>query len=140
MFTAWRTEGCEAYEDTLKMTSLVDFFLPYLPLEAPHLRQLLVRGLQRRGAALAADKRLTLAWDDRALEFLLSKVEFDGRYPLEGAKQVESVLTRYTARILRKAPAAQPSAAGKASAGMIEGQMLSLTVGRDGKDLVGHVS
>jgi hypothetical protein len=35
VFDTWSAAGCESYEDTLKMVSLVDFFLPYFPLGRP---------------------------------------------------------------------------------------------------------
>jgi hypothetical protein len=33
VFASWRHNACEEYTDTLKLISLVDFFLPFLPLQ-----------------------------------------------------------------------------------------------------------
>jgi hypothetical protein len=156
------------------MTSLVNFWLPYLPLGGSALRQLMERGLQARRSSLAATKRLQLVWDGDVVDWLLSKVgkevrgpagcscgrlccvttctcsiavhfttewshscwcarpgccnsachtfdsttqesplvlgvlsqvEMDAGVALDGAKSVESVLTRHVGRALRKAPA-----------------------------------
>lgn len=131
VFQAWQQERCEAYEDTLKLTGLIDFFLPYFPLERVHIRELLERGLKQRSSQLLADKAVSLAWSEVVLTFLLSRVEFDGLYPLEGAKQVEAILTRYTARILRKC---KQGAAPKRSR-----HVLMLAVAKEGKELWGQV-
>jgi len=34
VFAQWRASQCESYEDTLKLTSLIDVFLPFLPCSA----------------------------------------------------------------------------------------------------------
>jgi len=79
VFSRWRAQGCEGYEDTLKMTSLVNFWLPYLPLGGSALRQLMERGLEARRSSLAAAKRLELAWDPGVVDWLLSKVGVQGQ-------------------------------------------------------------
>ena len=33
VFEIWRRDGCEQHTDTAKLVSLVDFYLPFLPLE-----------------------------------------------------------------------------------------------------------
>jgi hypothetical protein len=167
VFARWRRDGCEAYEDTLKLVSLVDFFLPYFPLERRHVDELIGRALKERARAfaaaaarravaeddededeeeeeeeggeeagacvaaaedglevaeqqhggtfwppLAATKKacargssppLRLAWRPPVVRFLSSRVEFSGPFPLEGAKGVESAVTRHVARLLRRA-------------------------------------
>jgi hypothetical protein len=120
---------------------LIDFFLPFMPLEASHLRELLRRGLEQRGAALAAGRGVALAWDARLEGWLLERVELDGPYPLEGAKQVENLLTRHTARILRRCcdgggPGSAGGAAGVAGADVAR-RRLTLRVSEDGRDVVG---
>lgn len=79
VFSRWRAQGCEGYEDTLKMTSLVNFWLPYLPLGGSALRQLMERGLEARRSSLGAAKRLELAWDRGVVDWLLSKVGVQGQ-------------------------------------------------------------
>ncbi|GBF93149.1 hypothetical protein Rsub_05880 [Raphidocelis subcapitata] len=104
VFSHWQRSPCESYDDTLKFTSLVDFWLPFFPLERPHVEELTGRELARRGRDLAAAKGLALAWDAGVVAFLADKVEFVGPYPMEGAKGVESAVTRHVARLLRHAP------------------------------------
>ncbi|GFH15612.1 uncharacterized protein HaLaN_11866 [Haematococcus lacustris] len=65
------------------------------------------RALQFRSAQLQASKGISLKWDDQVLDLLVLKVDFDGDYPLEGAKQVDTVADRYLARALRKCQAAK---------------------------------
>jgi hypothetical protein len=182
VFARWRRDACEPYEDTLKLVSLVDFFLPYFPLERRHVDELTERALRARAeglarvaaaaAAVAADENddgetedededgeqdgacaatdgdasaaandhggtfwpplpsaeelgrpscarpgrrglspplLRLAWRPPVVRFLSGRVEFSGPFPLEGAKGVESAVTRHVARLLRRA--AEASAA-----------------------------
>ena len=40
--TAGGTAPCETYEDTLRFTSLVDFYVPYLPLQREQVTSLCV--------------------------------------------------------------------------------------------------
>lgn len=35
VYNHWRTDGCEGYDDTLRFTSAIDFFIPYFPLQKP---------------------------------------------------------------------------------------------------------
>ena len=74
VFERWRADACEAVEDTLKMISLVDLYVPYFPLRALDLRELIVRGLQQRAAELQKQKHVAMSWDTDVVDFLLSKV------------------------------------------------------------------
>lgn len=56
IFSTWAAEGCESRTDTLKMVSLVDFFLPFLPLERRHVAQLF--GMRLEDAA----RHLQVPW------------------------------------------------------------------------------
>lgn len=108
VFAHWQRSGCESFEDTLKLTSLVDFYLPYLPLEKEHVAELTRRALAKRGEVLRLRKGLGLEWDENVVRFLADKVEFTGPFPMEGAKGVESAVTRHVARLLRNAPKQEP--------------------------------
>mmetsp|Transcript_31063 Transcript_31063/g.68966 ORF Transcript_31063/g.68966 Transcript_31063/m.68966 type:complete len:225 (+) Transcript_31063:187-861(+) len=105
---SWLRSGCEAYEDALKFTSLVDFFLPYFPLQRRQVEALMEMQVSDWAAELWHQKHTAMQWDSRVITFLVDKVDFDGEYPLEGAKQVASVATRYIARLVRKCPEATP--------------------------------
>lgn len=53
---------------------MVDFFLPYLPLEGTHVRELFRRRLQEEDLALRRHHAAaSLAWGDPELDFLVSK-------------------------------------------------------------------
>jgi hypothetical protein len=54
--------------------------------------------------------QLRLPCVPRAFMHARTQVDFDGPYPLEGAKQVASVITRYVAPALRKCPSATTEA------------------------------
>lgn len=130
----------------------MSFFLPFFPLERRHIRQLFDGHLRERGAELARRRLGALQWDDAVLDFLTSRVrwqgagggcatggaaercaagetrrvppfkppppsarclprplqvDFDGDFPIEGAKEVATLLTRYVSRPLRLWTAAQ---------------------------------
>jgi len=78
VFDHWQRSGCESYDDTLKLTSLVDFYLPYFPLERRHVAELTRRALAARGLALRAGKGLALRWGEEVVEFLVGKVGLFG--------------------------------------------------------------
>lgn len=73
VFTQWRASGCEAYEDTLKLMSLIDLFLPYLPLERAHMPALVALALVER-VQLLAHQRVALEWAPDVPAFLAGKV------------------------------------------------------------------
>ena len=53
---------------------MMDFFLPYLPLEGAHVRELFRRRLQEEHLALRRHHAAaSLAWGDPELDFLVSK-------------------------------------------------------------------
>lgn len=35
VYNHWRKDGCEGYDDTLRFTSAIDFFIPFFPLQKP---------------------------------------------------------------------------------------------------------
>jgi hypothetical protein len=75
VFAQWRASQCEAYEDTAKLMSLIDVFLPYLPLERAHMPALVALALRDRAALLAqAQRRVRLQWEHGVPEFLAGQV------------------------------------------------------------------
>jgi hypothetical protein len=74
VFERWRADACEAVEDTMKMISLVDLYLPYFSLSVSDLRILVNRGLQQRSVELQEQKHVTMSWGTEVVDFLLSKV------------------------------------------------------------------
>jgi hypothetical protein len=73
VFAQWRASQCESHADTLKLMSLIDAFLPYLPLERQHMPALVQLGLRQR-AALLALQRVALEWQPAVVGALASKV------------------------------------------------------------------
>jgi hypothetical protein len=57
----------------------VSFFLPFLPLERSHIRQLFEMRLAERSAELQDLKLGSLQWDPAVIDFLTSKVREEGR-------------------------------------------------------------
>ena len=96
MFSRWTEAGCESRTDTAKLLNLVDFYLPYFPLERGHIEALFERLLVARAAAEGP-----LSWDRRLPAFLAGRVDYEGGYPIEGAKEVRAVMTRYVSTALR---------------------------------------
>ena len=73
VFAHWQSAGCEAFEDTLKMTSLVDFYIPYFPLERRHVAELARRQLAG-GDLRRARTAVAVAWGVVVVAFLVDKV------------------------------------------------------------------
>ena len=74
VFQRWRGEACEARADTLKSVGLVDFFLPFLPLERRHVVALFDARLRERRDALRRALRAELAWEPDVAHFLADRV------------------------------------------------------------------
>lgn len=96
IFSQWLAAGCESRTDTTKLLNLVDFYLPYFPLERAHIQALFERLLEARAASEGP-----LSWDPRLPAFLAGRVDYEGGYPIEGAKEVRAVMTRYVSTALR---------------------------------------
>jgi hypothetical protein len=69
-------------------------------------RQLFSKALAAAVAQAQRDKGAAISWGGEVMDFLEGKVEFDGAYPLEGAKPVERIMTRHLDRLIRTLPAA----------------------------------
>jgi hypothetical protein len=117
VFERWQKQGCEERTDTMKMVGLVDFFLPFFPLERTHVKELFELRLREKAAAVEAqlkrggssggDSSPPLVWDGAVVEFLTNKVDFEGPYPIEGGKEVGTLMSRYVSRPVREWTAAQ---------------------------------
>lgn len=73
VFAQWRASQCESYADTLKFMSMIDLFVPYLPLERQHMPQLIDLALGHR-AHLLKQQKITLTWDPAVTQYLADKV------------------------------------------------------------------
>ena len=103
VFDRWKKEGCEDRTDTLKMIGLVDFFLPFFPLERKHVVQLFELRIKEKLTTAELQKWGWRIWVDPGVaNFLTDKVEFEGPYPIEGGKEVGTLLTRYVTRPIRE--------------------------------------
>lgn len=75
MFEQWGGDTCEERADTLKMLALIDFYLPFLPLERPHIERLFHMKLRdRQEALIEAKQAANLTWDDEVIKFLTDRV------------------------------------------------------------------
>ena len=74
MFQLWAAEACESTTDIVKLLSLIDFYLPFMPLEKEHITELFKAKLQHRGQEILAAGHGHLTWDDDVVDFLVSKV------------------------------------------------------------------
>lgn len=102
LFSRWVNQGCEERVDTMKSVSLIDMFVPFLPLERENVEDIIDLNLQRRRQhRIGRGEMVDLKWDKSTIEFLSSKIEFDGLYAIEGAKEVGTVLARYVTRALK---------------------------------------
>lgn len=97
---------CEPLIDTLNVLNLVNFFLPYFPLGQREIRDVIILGMATRAHNQGF---LKLKWDEAAVDFLLNKISFESGYPIDGGKEVDSVLTRHIDRPLRQLKNKDPS-------------------------------
>ena len=74
VFERWAAAGCEDHADTLKMVGLIDFFLPFFPLERAHVRAAFNLRLKQRAAALWDAEGVELKWSDAVIAFLTERV------------------------------------------------------------------
>ena len=75
VFSMWADDGCEERTDTLKMLTLVDFFLPFLPLERPHIEALFAMRLRERRRTLIVEGHVAnLTWTPDVVTFLTDRV------------------------------------------------------------------
>ena len=141
VYASWAADGCEAPGDTVRAVAAVDWFLPFLPLHLSHVRALLARRLADRAARAEAEAGLRLVWDDGVLDFLADRVDVGeplglglglggeasgsgagsaALYPIEGAREVATLVTRYVTRAVREVQKGglppPPAAAGRPGA------------------------
>ena len=102
IFSVWREQGCEDFSDSQKFMRSVDHFLPFYPLEKEDIVELFEKKL--RGYEKASGGRLGCDGECRrvVVPFLVQKVEFDGRYPIEGGKEVNTISTGHLSRPFRR--------------------------------------
>ena len=132
VFSKWAAQGCEERVDTIKTVSLIDLFLPFFPLERPQVEDIIDLNLHRRLEHRINKGELAgLHWDRAVVQFLSSRIEFDGNYAIEGAKEVSTVLARYVTRALKQYT---QSSAYDATA------WVALEISQDGKGLVARKS
>lgn len=102
IFSVWREQGCEDFSDSQKFMRSVDHFLPFYPLEEEDIVELFEKKLwgyeEVSGGRLVCDVECRGA----VIPFLVDKVEFDGRYPIEGGKEVNTISTGYLSRPFRR--------------------------------------
>jgi hypothetical protein len=103
LYNKWLQDGCEELVDTQKTLSLIDLYVPFLPLERRHVRAVLEAHLRvRRDRGIKAGEFTDLTWDADALDFLVDRVEFEDVHAIEGAKEAPVVLSRHVSRALRR--------------------------------------
>ena len=101
LFEKWTKDGCEDREDTLKVVGAIDMFVPFVPLDRAAVKSIVHSQLVERGRIKKHRRELgRLEWDDDVLERLVDEVEFEGKYAIEGGKEVSIVLSRCVTRAL----------------------------------------
>ena len=70
----WQKQGCESHDDTLKMASLIEWFVPYFPMGHHSIKRVFEIRLEQLHAALMSEMQAPLTWGNPLLDFLVSKV------------------------------------------------------------------
>jgi len=102
IFKIWRQQDCEAFSDSQKLLRTIDLFLPFYPLEKEHIKKLFEMKLEQFSDEASRTIGQPLTYNASLLGFLVQRVEFDGKYPIEGGKEVNTVTTGYLSRPFRK--------------------------------------
>ncbi|KAF5828296.1 hypothetical protein DUNSADRAFT_17844 [Dunaliella salina] len=106
--------GCEGFMGDLRLTSHINFYLPFLPLQRPQVKELISRELLTwrgvlwngwNGREYVEGKYVLMVWRPQVVDFLTDMVEFYGPFSIEGAKQASTVCVRHIARHVRRCPA-----------------------------------
>ena len=109
VFARWVSQRCEPRADSARALAAIDHFLPFYPLERPHLERLLRRRLAARSLRARREDALSLEepFGRDVVAFLADRADFDGRYPVEGGKEASALVTRYVTRALADAQRAR---------------------------------
>ncbi|KAL3137739.1 hypothetical protein ABBQ38_005003 [Trebouxia sp. C0009 RCD-2024] len=109
VYDIWSQGNCESHVDIIRMLGAIDFFLPFFPLEASNIQELFTKRLAEQSAVLVRADAANLTWSVEVMDFLISKVDFGdckaheaGCYPVEGARPVSTIMTRYVTRALKQ--------------------------------------
>ena len=78
VFSIWQESGCEGFADTVKSVGLVNFYLPFFPLERQHISQLFRIRIQRRVDEAAREGLPAVSWGDDIVPWLTNKVSSTG--------------------------------------------------------------
>lgn len=73
MFSLWAQQGCESHTDVVKLLSLISFYLPFLPLEQSHIRELFRLRLTEVQGEVLKSSQDSLVWNSRVVDFLSSQ-------------------------------------------------------------------
>jgi ATP-dependent Clp protease ATP-binding subunit ClpA len=134
IFSVWRAQGCEDFSDSQKFMRSVDHFLPFYPLEEEDIVALFEKKLlgyeEASGGRLGCDGACRRV----VVPFLVDKVEFDGRYPIEGGKEVNTISTGYLSRPFRhwleeQGQGAPPAPRGTFSWRLVDGNIAIQLIG-----------
>ena len=104
VFEHWVSDDCEPKVNTQKMVRRIDHFLPFFPLQRKHIEHIFEIRLQKISDSLHQQKLGELHWDKSVLEFLSSKVEYDGTtdFAVDGGTEVSGFTTAYVTGPVRQ--------------------------------------
>lgn len=159
VYAGWEAQACEDAGETHRSVSLVDFFVPFLPLERQHVRAVFAGQLGLRSMRGRMEGTWSaLAWDDKVLDYLAANVEYEAlakkvhaaeddadqgpsvpvaaraeiEFSLDGAREVRPVLTMLLGPALRRAGVVHASAQlAHGDAGRAQGRVVRLYVDPD---------
>jgi len=78
VYAGWEAQACEDAQETHRSVSLVDFYVPFLPLEREHVRAVFAGQLEARSLRGRRDGTWSaLAWDDDVLDWMAANVEYE---------------------------------------------------------------
>ena len=97
MFSLWQSDKCEDRVDTVKSLSLIDMFVPYFPLDESAILLVIEKAIEKRVELVNKCRKrpIEVLVGKDVLRLLAGKIEWDGEYAVEGAKEVATVIRRH---------------------------------------------
>lgn len=98
MVSLWMHDECEEAVYGPKFVNQIHYFIPFFPLDRSHLRTLIEMKMQF--SQIYVSKGM-VRWTSETIDFFLDKVNFDGKFAVDGALDAELVSLRMF-ELLRK--------------------------------------
>lgn len=88
----WSKSKCGGPLDGVKLTNVIDAYVPYFPLEHIHIQELYEMKLKE--IAYQVFPQHEVIWSQDILDYLMNSIQFEGAFAIDGAKDAEGPIRR----------------------------------------------